>query len=124
VAKSSNCDKWLYVLKNMSEMEALPTYLWKTIFEKVFQIAEYSNLTKEEQEMYNASIKQKWDEQSRWETATNEGMEKGLLLGIEQEREKAEADKLRFALNFKKEGVPIGKIAKILSLSPEEIERL
>jgi len=58
----------------MSEMEALPKYTRKTIFEKVFQIAEYSNLTKEEREMYNASVKQKWDERSIWETAINEGI--------------------------------------------------
>jgi len=120
VAESSNLDKWLYVLKYMSEMEALPTYLRKTIFEKVFQIAEYSNLTKEEREMYNASVKQKWDEQSRWETAINEGMK------IEREKaeEEKKAEKLSIALNFKKSGFPMEAIARNTGLDIKIVERL
>jgi len=86
------------------------------IFEKVFEIAEYSNLSKEEKEMYNASVKQKWDEQSRWETAIMEGEERA--------RKKAEKEKIRFALNFKKSGVSTEIIAKNLGLSVEDIERL
>jgi len=120
VAKSSNRDKWLHVLKNMSKMEALPTYLRKTIFEKVFEIAEYSNLSKEEKEMYNASIKQKWDEQSRWETAMNMGMEQGR----QEERAKAEEEKFSIALNFKKMGVSLENISKGTGLSIETIRSL
>nr|WP_262249418.1 Rpn family recombination-promoting nuclease/putative transposase [Parapedobacter soli] len=44
----TDLDKRLYVLKNMSSMNKIPVYLRKPIFEKVFNIAEYSNLTKEE----------------------------------------------------------------------------
>jgi len=44
----SDLDRWLYVLKNMSRMDKIPVYLRKPIFEKLFNIAEYSNLTKEE----------------------------------------------------------------------------
>jgi len=112
----SDLDRWLYILKNMSDMDALPAYLRKPIFEKLFKIAEYGKLNKEERKMYNLSLKRKWD----MTAALEDAMEKG----VKKEREKAEADKLRFALNFKKEGVPVGSISKILSLSPEEIERL
>ena len=42
-------------------MDKLPVYLRKPIFEKLFQIAEYTNLTKEEQAMYDSSLKYKWD---------------------------------------------------------------
>jgi len=44
----TDLDKWLYVLKNMSRMDKIPVYLRKPIFEKLFSIAEYTNLTKEE----------------------------------------------------------------------------
>jgi hypothetical protein len=44
----TDLDKWLYVLKNMSRIDKIPAYLRKPIFEKLFSIAEYSNLTKEE----------------------------------------------------------------------------
>ncbi len=56
--------KWLYVLKNMSSMDKIPVYLRKPVFEKLFSIAEYTNLTKEEKTMYDSSLKIKWDNQS------------------------------------------------------------
>ncbi|SFS98156.1 Rpn family recombination-promoting nuclease/putative transposase [Sphingobacterium wenxiniae] len=40
----SDLDRWLYVLKNMSTMDKLPVYLRRPIFEKLFQVAEYSKL--------------------------------------------------------------------------------
>jgi len=52
----TDLDKWLYVLKNMSSMNKIPVYLRKPIFEKLFNIAEYSNLTKEEKTMYDTSL--------------------------------------------------------------------
>jgi len=116
VEKSGGLDKWLYVLKNMSNMQVLPKYTRKTIFEKVFQIAEYSNLSKEEKEMYNASLKQKWDEQSRWETAIMEGEERA--------RKKAEEEKINSAATLKKFGVSTRHIADSLGLTVEQVERL
>jgi len=37
---------WLYVLKNMGEMEKIPTFLRRPIFQKLFDIAEYSKRDK------------------------------------------------------------------------------
>jgi len=48
VKTDTDLDKWLYFLKNMPRMDRLPVYLRKPIFEKLFSIAEYTNLTKEE----------------------------------------------------------------------------
>jgi len=120
VAGSTDLDKWFYVLRNMSEMDALPKYLRKTIFEKVFKIAEYSNLSKEEQKMYDLSFKNKWDEFSIRETAMMEGRQEGRL----EERRKAEEERLMFALNLKKTGVPLEVISNSLGLGIGEIERL
>src|SRR5690606_22280110 len=87
----SDLDRWLYVLKNMSSMDRLPIYLRKPIFEKLFQVAEYSKLNKEEREMYDVSLKRKWDEYSIRETAKiekeralEEGLKEGLKEGLEQ----------------------------------------
>lgn len=44
----TDLDRWLHVLKNMSRWDKIPVYLRKPIFEKLFSIAEYTNLTKEE----------------------------------------------------------------------------
>ena len=55
----TDLDKWLYVLKHLSEMDKIPVYLRKPIFEKLFSIAEYTNLTKEEKTMYDSNSKYK-----------------------------------------------------------------
>ena len=60
----NDLDRWLYVLKNMSSLNGLSTYLRKPIFEKLFQLAEYSKLKPEEREMYNVSLRNKWDAES------------------------------------------------------------
>lgn len=52
----SNIDKWLYVLKNMSKLNKIPTFLRKTIFENIFNLAEYNKLKKEERDMYDSSL--------------------------------------------------------------------
>ncbi|MDB4921184.1 Rpn family recombination-promoting nuclease/putative transposase, partial [Mucilaginibacter sp.] len=113
----TDLDKWLYVLKNMSRMDKIPAYLRKPIFEKLFNIAEYSNLTKEEKTMYDSSMKYKWDNKNVLDYAIKEGMEKGKLEG---ELEKARD----IARELKKEGLSIDFIAKTTKLSVEEIEKL
>lgn len=114
-------DKWLYVLKNMSRMDKIPVYLRKPIFEKLFNIAEYTNLTKEEKNMYDSSLKYKWDNKNVLDYAIKEAKEEGIELGIEQgEHKKA----LAVALEFKKMGLKAEDIAKGTGLSIEEIEKL
>lgn len=84
-------DCWLHVLKNMSKMDKLPVYMRKPIFEKLFDVAEYSKMKTEDKQMYDVSLKRKWDaysmEQTRIileERAVARGLEKGLQQGIEQ----------------------------------------
>lgn len=50
--------------QNMSSLKGLSKYLRKPIFEKLFQLAEYSKLNPEEREMYNVSLRNKWDAES------------------------------------------------------------
>jgi hypothetical protein len=52
----NDLDPWLYILKNMSSLKGLSIYLQKPIFEKLFQIAEYSKRNQEEREMYKFNI--------------------------------------------------------------------
>jgi len=106
-------DKWLYVLKNMSRMDKIPVYLRKPIFEKLFNIAEYTNLTKEEKNMYDSSLKYKWDNKNVLDYA------------IKEAKEEAEYKKVKeVALEFKKMGLKAEDIAKGTGLSIEEIEKL
>src|SRR5690606_29448283 len=68
----TDLDGWLYVLKNMSKLNRIPLYLRKPVFEKLFDIAEYSRLTKEEKQMYDTSLKRKWDTAGALEYARRE----------------------------------------------------
>lgn len=136
---SNDLDRWLHVLKNMSTMDKLPVYLRKPIFEKLFQIAEYSKLNKEEREMYDVSLKRKWDAEAirqyqeqqleeairrGMEEGMEKGMEKGMEEGAEKERAKAEAEKRDSAVKMLKNGFDVKLISDILGLSIEEIEKL
>jgi predicted transposase/invertase (TIGR01784 family) len=112
----TDLDKWLYVLKNMTQMDKLPVYLRKPIFEKLFNIAEYTNLTKEEKTMYDSSLKYKWDNKNVLDTAVKEARE--------EEQIKALEEKKAIAREMKKDGLPTSQISKFTKLSIEEIEKL
>jgi len=105
----------------MKQFEKIPAYLRKPIFEKLFSIAEYTNLTKEEKTMYDNSMKHKWDNKHVLDTAVQEakleGKQEGKLEGkLEEARE--------IARELKKEGLAIEFIAKTTKLSVGEIEKL
>jgi predicted transposase/invertase (TIGR01784 family) len=110
---NTDLDKWLYVLKNMSQMDKIPVYLRKPIFEKLFSIAAYINLTKEEKTMYDNSLKYKWDNKNVLDYAVSTAKAEG-------EHKKA----LDIARELKKEGLANDFIAKTTKLSIEEIEKL
>jgi predicted transposase/invertase (TIGR01784 family) len=114
---SSELDNWLSVLKNMSSMDKIPVYMRKPIFEKLFNIAEYSNLTQEEKMMYDSSLKQKWDNENVLDYARQEGKVKGRLEGIQEGIKQT-------AQEMKKSGIEIKLIAKITGLTIAEIELL
>ena len=116
----NDLERWLYVLKNMARMDKLPVYLRKPVFQRLFDIAEYSKLSKEEKDMYDASLKRKWDAESVRLTAERMGMEKGLQKG----RAEAKAEKKETARKMLASGFAIPVISDLLGLSIEEIEAL
>ena len=123
----SDLEQWLYVLKNMSSMNKLSTYLRKPVFKNLFEIAEYSKMNKKEREMYNASLRNKWDEYSIRETARIEketAMEEGREVGRLEERAKAEAEKKASAIKMLEKGFELQMISDIFGLPVEEIEKL
>jgi len=50
-------DKWLYLLRHLSELDEVPPALQEFVFKKVFKIAEVANYTREEKEAYERSLK-------------------------------------------------------------------
>lgn len=121
----NDLDRWLFVLKNMSRLEKFPLYLCKPIFEKVFDIATYNKLDKEERMAYDMSLKKKWDEYSIKETAFNDGIEEGIERGIQRGKEEGKREeKHTIARELLKIGLPIKQIAATTGLTEEEIKDL
>jgi predicted transposase/invertase (TIGR01784 family) len=114
----NDLERWLYVLRNMSRLEKIPVYLSKRIFEKLFKIAEVSNLSKEEYMNYERSLMAKWDEYARNESAIEEGLKKGMKEG--EQKKSIEVIKNLFAI-----GEPsIAKIASIAGVTEEFVRKV
>ncbi|WP_142529429.1 Rpn family recombination-promoting nuclease/putative transposase [Pedobacter westerhofensis] len=84
----TDLDRWLFLLKHMADLKKEPVGLDDGIFKKVFKIAEISNLTREEKEMYDSNLKAQWDYENSIayakERAAEEGRKEGLQKGIEE----------------------------------------
>ena len=114
----NDLERWLYVLRNMSRLEKIPVYLSKRIFEKLFKIAEVSNLSKEEYMSYERSLMAKWDEYARNESATEEGRKKGRKEGLYEKS--VEVVKNLFATGENS----IAKIASIAGVTEEFVRKV
>ncbi len=77
----SGIDKWIYVLKHLSKLKALPKFLDKRIFTKLFQIAEIGNLNTDDMRTYEASLKAKRDYYSAMSYTQKQAKEEGEIEG-------------------------------------------
>lgn len=118
-------DKWLYVLKNMSSMDKIPVYLRKSIFEKLFNVAEYSNLTKEEKTMYDASLKRKWDNKNVLDYAVRVAVEEATSKAREEAtlEARAKADSLFVKNLIENTDFDDDKIAALASVSVDFVRK-
>jgi predicted transposase/invertase (TIGR01784 family) len=117
----TDLDKWLYLLKHLQQFTEMPELFNKPIFEKLFAVAEYSNLTKNEKRMYDHSMKYKWDNENVLDYALNEGIEKGIEKGIEIGYSEA---KKTIAAQMKHNGFALETIRDMTGLSIAEIKAL
>ncbi|WEK19689.1 MAG: Rpn family recombination-promoting nuclease/putative transposase [Candidatus Pedobacter colombiensis] len=110
-------DKWLYALKHLTEFDIRPEYLSGPEFDQLFNLAKYANLTKGERDMYNASLKYKWDNKNVLDYAVETAEAKGITKG---KQEKV----VEMARKMKGFNEPVEKISVYTELSIEEIEAL
>ncbi len=66
-------DKWLYLLKNLGELDERPAKLKERIFKKLFGEAEIANYTQKQLAEYEESLKYYWDLNSVIDSARAEG---------------------------------------------------
>ncbi len=117
----TNQDKWLYVLKHLSNLNDRPEALQKRIFESFFRQAEISSFSPTELQAYHQSLKYYRDMHNVINTHYEDGLKKGKKEGIEEGLEKG---KIEMVLNFLRNNVSVEVAAEASGLSIEEIEKL
>ncbi|MCD8268601.1 MAG: Rpn family recombination-promoting nuclease/putative transposase, partial [Parabacteroides sp.] len=104
---------WLYLLKNMDTLERMPFKARKAVFDKLLEVADVANLTKDECIQYDEALKCYRDYKNTIDYAEERGLEKGIKLGEEKGLKKGLAkgkaegkaeEQRQIATNFKKQG--------------------
>jgi len=113
----NNYDQWLYLLKNISELDEIPARLQRFLFQKVFNLAEITNYAPKDRHQYEESLKQYRDYYNTIATAEKEARQEGLTEGLEQ-------GKIEMAKEGFKEGVDINLLAKLTKLSIQELQEI
>ncbi|MGH2622450.1 MAG: PD-(D/E)XK nuclease family transposase, partial [Sphingobacterium sp.] len=117
----TNMDQWLFLLKHLSTMDKLPSFLDKRIFGRIFDIGEIGKLKEEDLMSYEASVKRKMDNASTFKSVARTNRAEGLAEGLAEGERKTT---LKNALAFKKMGLSAEDIAKGTGLTIEEVEKL
>ncbi len=105
----NNFDKWLYVIKNLHRLDHIPEKIQERVFQKLFKVASYTALSKEEKAKYEDSLKYYNDLKNSLDTAQEDGYQEGYQeaqtiyeakLDVEkqrvaQEKQRAEQEKQR-----------------------------
>jgi flagellar biosynthesis/type III secretory pathway protein FliH len=126
-------DKWLFVLKNLSNLMSRPAQLQERVFTKLFEAAEIAKFDSNELRSYEQSINAYRDIKNSLDTASKEGFTKGkiegkaegFVEGMEKGMEKGKAEgRADTAKKMKIKGLDLNLISDITGLSIEEIKRL
>ena len=126
-------DKWLFVLKNLSNLMSRPAQLQERVFTKLFEAAEIAKFNSNELRSYEQSINAYRDIKNSLDTASKEGFTKGkiegkaegFVEGMEKGMEKGKAkERADTAQKMKIKGLDLNLISDITGLSIEEIKRL
>ena len=114
-------DKWLYVIKNLYQLESKPAALTEGVFRRLFDIAEIAAFTKEERYDYEESLKNFRDLYNTLSTAERKGRAEGEAIGIAK-GERALLTKLILAKKVK--GYTPSEIADMLGIDVKIVEEI
>jgi len=92
-------DRWVYLLRNLPKMEEIPAALQDPEYEKVFEVAQYSKLSREDKEMYDIELKRRWDKANILATARAEAEAKGMAKGEARGIAKGIAERTAYGLS-------------------------
>ena len=123
-------DKWVYFIKNASDLTLIPQQ-YENIqeFKEAFNIATQTTWNAKELEVYEYMSLKEFDEVNALRTAEQKGMQKGMQKGLEQGMEKGiekgiEKEKIDIAKKSIVQGLDDDTIALITGLNKKSIEIL
>ncbi|NLF41142.1 MAG: hypothetical protein GX587_00430 [Bacteroidales bacterium] len=105
--------------------DRIPEKIKDKIFQKVFKIAEYHNLSQSDKQAYEDSLKYYRDLKNSLDTAEGDGFtraEQLLMPKLEEECRLKEEAMLKLAIRIKRYGNPIDEIMRETGLSREVVE--
>ena len=129
----TDLDKWLYLLKNMSNLLERPERLRDRIFTKLFDVAELAQLDDKDRTNYIKSMNTERDTYNQIEYARETGREEGHKVGKEEglkvgrEEGRAEGAKQNscdIAKRMLEKGIDIETISELTCLTEKEISEL
>ena len=106
---TTDFDKWIYILKNLSKLLERPAALRDRIFSRLFDVAEYASLDNIDKQNYVKAMTTARD--------THNQIEYAKEITREEERK-------AIAINFLQLGTPCEIVAKATGLSVEEVAKL
>lgn len=106
-------DKWMYLLKNITDLTDRPEALQERVFERAFRVAEIAKFDPDELMEYEESLKVYRDLKNVIDTAVEEAREEGIQEGIRN-----------VARSLRNTGMEWEQIAAATRLSLSELERL
>ena len=122
---TTDLDKWLYMLKNLSDLLERPAALRDKIFKRIFDVAEISSLDDEDKKKYISNMQTARDTYNQLEYAKKKGREEGLQKGLEKGLEKGlKQGRREIAVNLLRINLPIQTICEATGLSAEEVTKL
>jgi predicted transposase/invertase (TIGR01784 family) len=110
-------DKWLYIIKNLPQLECRPVKLQEKVFDNLFRTAEIAKFTPAEVYQYEDSVKVYRDLRNTLDYAIEDGRAQGHAEGLKE-------GIIHIALQMLKDGEPVEKIMRYTGLTAEQIQAL
>ena len=133
----TDLDKWLYLLKNMSNLLKRPERLRDRIFTKLFDVAELAQLDDKDRTNYIKAMNTERDTYNQIEYARESGREEGLKEGHKEGHKEGKEEGIKegraegakqnscdIAKRMLEKGIDIEIISELTGLTEKEISKL
>ena len=115
-------DKWMYALRNLSDLLDRPKALQDRVFGRLFEQAEIARYSEAERHHYEESVKNYRDYINTMDTAYDKGHAKGLEEGRAEGEAKGRAEANRdMAIRLRDMGMSWEDISRITGVTKEEL---